>query len=97
VVPSVSLADNGKQYRRWATNSSDLTVSRTATLTVLASTSRNLALLAGGLGGSGSTTDRLAGRTSVSASRAGCRRTRRAMSTSVNPTRSSKSIQPAAR
>ena len=62
VLPSVTLADNGKQYRRRASNPPDeAVVSRVATLKVEASTSRRLALLAGGLGDNGSPVDGVVG------------------------------------
>jgi streptogramin lyase len=62
VLPSVTLADNGKQFRRRASDPPNAAaLSRAATLTVQSSTSRRLALLAGGLGGHGAPVDQIIG------------------------------------
>ncbi|HEV8691984.1 MAG TPA: hypothetical protein VGQ91_16895 [Ideonella sp.] len=61
VLPAVTLADNGKQYRRRIFNAPDVVVSRAAILTVADSTPRRLTLLAGAIGGQGSLVDNLVG------------------------------------
>jgi sugar lactone lactonase YvrE len=65
VVPAVTMADNGKRYRRVLSYPPDVANTRAALLTVVPTTEsrRRLDLLAGALGGLGSPVDNLVGTT----------------------------------